>query len=98
MSSQEKTELSIASAIELSIELANEAAPIGKLSLCTTDVDQLIAKLAQLRAATMVPQIGRAPPEPADTVALVDPLWGPFVSQLRLMGSSSCYVTRGLGG
>lgn len=74
MSSQEKTKLSIASAIELSIELANETTFIGKVTLCTTDIDRLIARLAQLRA-TMVPKIGRAPPGPADTVALVDPLW-----------------------
>ena len=73
MSSQEKTKLSIASAIELSIELASETTSIGKVTLCTTDIDRLIARLAQLRA-TMVP-IGRAPPEPADTVALIDPLW-----------------------
>ena len=73
MSSQE-TKLSIASAIELSIELASGVTSVGKVNLCTADIDRLIAMLGRLRA-TMVPEIRRAPPEPVDTVALVDPLW-----------------------
>jgi hypothetical protein len=48
MSSQEKAKLSIASAIELSIEFANEATSTGKVKLCTTDIDRLIASLGWL--------------------------------------------------
>ncbi len=72
--SSDKTRLSIASAVELAIELADGTAPVGKVSLRVTDIDLLIARLAQLRS-TMMPEIDRAPPETVETGALLDPVW-----------------------
>ena len=67
-----KGKLSISSAVELTIELADGT--VGKVNLRATDVDHLISVLARIRL-TMSPEMGRSLPESADTELVIDPLW-----------------------
>ena len=71
---RDKAKLSIASAVELAIELAGGKSPVRTVKLTAADIDQLIARLVQFRAM-MTPEIERTPPDPVTTRPLIDPMW-----------------------
>jgi len=66
--------LSIRSRLELAFELSNDNASSGKVHLRASDIDSLIAKLAQHRA-TMAPEIPQSLPEREDVTMIHDPIW-----------------------
>jgi hypothetical protein len=66
--------LSILSTLELAFELSNDKGSSGKVHLRASEIDSLIAKLAQHRA-TMAPEVPRSLPELEDVGMIRDPIW-----------------------
>jgi hypothetical protein len=66
--------LSILSTLELAFELSNDKGSSGKVHLRASEIDSLIAKLAQHRA-TMAPEVPRSLPELEDVGMIHDPIW-----------------------
>jgi hypothetical protein len=66
--------LSILSTVELAFELSNDKGSSGKVHLRASEIDSLIAMLAQHRA-TMAPEVPRSLPELEDDGMIRDPIW-----------------------
>jgi hypothetical protein len=74
MMQSDDAKLSLLSTVELAIEAPADKAPQAKVTLRTSDIDALTAKLAHLRA-TMTPEIPRLLADAADVSKVADPLW-----------------------